>query len=199
MRGGGREERSDRLFALSHILATFRFPSLPHPSTSPKTIGPILKAQVRRPSHPASKPALIPRLCATTTQAVAFLTKKLLESRLFVAGVEHAHRTISEIQEGAYQTLRQATGTSHLHLRRAAIGLLTRLSEPAEEGETPPKTVHARRREDVPLRRKAQEVPRSRPVEEERQQALERVDPNAELKQFLERMRKDLEEQQGKK
>ncbi|GAA5921542.1 hypothetical protein JCM1841_000561 [Sporobolomyces salmonicolor] len=42
-------------------------------------------------------------------QLVAFLTKKLLESRVFVKGVENLHGTVTRIQQGAYDTLLQAT------------------------------------------------------------------------------------------
>ncbi|KAM0746904.1 hypothetical protein T439DRAFT_270083, partial [Meredithblackwellia eburnea MCA 4105] len=42
-------------------------------------------------------------------QAVAFLTKKLLDSPAFVAGVQSIHRNVNEIKDGAYETLLQAT------------------------------------------------------------------------------------------
>ncbi|GAA5846760.1 hypothetical protein JCM3766R1_005060 [Sporobolomyces carnicolor] len=42
-------------------------------------------------------------------QLVAFLTKKLLESKVFVGGVESLHGTVSKLQRGAYDTLLQAT------------------------------------------------------------------------------------------
>jgi len=53
--------------------------------TSPGMLGPLVKAQL-----------------------VAFLTKKLLESRTFTKGVEAIHGTVSELQKGAYDTLLQA-------------------------------------------------------------------------------------------
>ncbi|GAA5964801.1 hypothetical protein JCM3765_002560 [Sporobolomyces pararoseus] len=42
-------------------------------------------------------------------QLVAFLTKKLLDSKVFVGGVESLHGTVSKLQRGAYDTLLQAT------------------------------------------------------------------------------------------
>lgn len=49
-------------------------------------------------------------------QLVAFLTKKLLDSKLFVGGVEQLHGQVSKLQQGAYDTLLQATRTSTLSL-----------------------------------------------------------------------------------
>lgn len=46
-------------------------------------------------------------------QLVAFLTKKLLESKVFVGGVESLHGTVSKLQRGAYDTLLQATREYH--------------------------------------------------------------------------------------
>ncbi|GAA5826198.1 hypothetical protein JCM11251_007204 [Rhodosporidiobolus azoricus] len=42
-------------------------------------------------------------------QLVAFLTKKLLDSKLFVGGVHALHDNVTKIQQGAYDTLLQAT------------------------------------------------------------------------------------------
>jgi len=42
-------------------------------------------------------------------QLVAFLTKKLLDSKLFVSSVESLHGEVSRLQQGAYDTLLQAT------------------------------------------------------------------------------------------
>ncbi|GAA6015587.1 hypothetical protein JCM10207_008136 [Rhodosporidiobolus poonsookiae] len=42
-------------------------------------------------------------------QLVAFLTKKLLESKAFVGGVQSLHGTVTRLQQGAYDTLLQAT------------------------------------------------------------------------------------------
>ncbi|GAA5923988.1 uncharacterized protein JCM15063_005517 [Sporobolomyces koalae] len=42
-------------------------------------------------------------------QLVAFLTKKLLDSKVFTGGVEALHGSVSRIQQGAYDTLLQAT------------------------------------------------------------------------------------------
>ncbi|BGP29369.1 hypothetical protein JCM10296v2_001108 [Rhodotorula toruloides] len=42
-------------------------------------------------------------------QLAAFLTKKLLESKAFVGAVHSLHGTVTRIQQGAYDTLLQAT------------------------------------------------------------------------------------------
>ncbi|POY73491.1 hypothetical protein BMF94_3428 [Rhodotorula taiwanensis] len=42
-------------------------------------------------------------------QLVAFLTKKLLESPTFVGGVQALHGSVTRLQQGAYDTLLQAT------------------------------------------------------------------------------------------
>ncbi|GAA5903040.1 hypothetical protein JCM6882_009676 [Rhodosporidiobolus microsporus] len=42
-------------------------------------------------------------------QLVAFLTKKLLESKLFVGAVHSLHDNVTRVQQGAYDTLLQAT------------------------------------------------------------------------------------------
>ncbi|GAA5852186.1 hypothetical protein JCM5353_002398 [Sporobolomyces roseus] len=42
-------------------------------------------------------------------QLVAFLTKKLLDSKTFVSGVESLHGSVSKLQQGAYDTLLEAT------------------------------------------------------------------------------------------
>ncbi|GAA6063556.1 hypothetical protein JCM10212_002668 [Sporobolomyces blumeae] len=48
-------------------------------------------------------------------QLVAFATKKLLESRLFVGAVEQLHGTVSNLQRGAYDALLQATERHDRH------------------------------------------------------------------------------------
>lgn len=45
-------------------------------------------------------------------QLVAFLSQKLLESKVFVGGVHALHDTVTKVQQGAYDSLLAATGSS---------------------------------------------------------------------------------------
>ncbi|GAA5974158.1 hypothetical protein JCM11641_003472 [Rhodosporidiobolus odoratus] len=91
-------------------------------------------------------------------QLVAFLTKKLLDSKVFVGGVHALHREVTNIQQGAYDTLLSATDKYDQknpppHLRDAATA-----------------NTH-RPREDEPSK-----------------------DQNAELKKLIDKMRKEIKE-----
>ncbi|BGP45318.1 hypothetical protein JCM10450v2_001136 [Rhodotorula kratochvilovae] len=72
-------------------------------------------------------------------QLVAFLTKKLLESRTFTKGVESIHGTVSRLQQGAYDTLLQAVEEhdtknppAHLKSSATAESHRPRASEPVK-------------------------------------------------------------------
>jgi len=54
-------------------------------------------------------------------QLVAFLTKKLLDSKLFVSSVESLHGEVSRLQQGAYDTLLQATRKPFFPFSQTAV------------------------------------------------------------------------------
>jgi hypothetical protein len=62
-------------------------------------------------------------------QLVAFLTKKLLDSKVFVGGVEQLHGTVSKLQRGAYDTLLQATREPLYLIRVVGVPLIASVAD----------------------------------------------------------------------